>query len=94
VEAFHFNRYPILEEILFLSNKLRREIPYTLLCVLAIRGAAEIQMRIQESVPTLFAGPYCIILEKLDFIPALGTFRLKDCAWFPIATILSWTFHD
>src|SRR5208337_4689085 len=61
--------------------------------VLAPFGATQLDLGIIEQMAAPGAAPPGIVLEKLDFGPAFGTFRYKDVAGFPEAGILAGALH-
>jgi hypothetical protein len=60
---------------------------------LAIRGAAEIHLRIQKTVAAVAAFAGGIIFEKFNRFGAFGAIGFKDGAWHPVLCILTRTFH-
>ena len=91
--AFHFNCHPILEQVLFLGQKLRRQIADTLLRILAVGGTAKIHLRIDETVSAIAALARRIVFEKLHCVITLGALDFKNCTRLPVLRVLSGTFH-
>jgi hypothetical protein len=91
---FHFNSDPVFEQIFFSCQKFGRQGTDALLCKFAIGCTPEIHFRIDESVAAVMAFPGGIIFEEFNGMAALGTGFLKNRPGFPIATVLTRTFHN
>jgi hypothetical protein len=63
--AFHLDGHPVLEQVFLLQQELFGQGADALLGVLAIRRAAEIQVRVHEPVLALRAFAGRVVLEKL-----------------------------
>jgi hypothetical protein len=91
--ALHLDGHPIFKQPLFLSNKFRRKVAYTLLGILTIRGATKIHTGVQKAVTAFLTSTGGVILKKFHINSALGAFGLKDGPRLPITAILSRAFH-
>jgi hypothetical protein len=93
-KAFHLDGHPVLEKVLLLGKQFRGKRADALVGVFAVGGAAEIQFRVQELMSAFSAPAGGVVLEKFHLGVALGTPGFKNRILFPIATVLSGTFHD
>jgi hypothetical protein len=76
--TLHLDGYPILKEVLALSQHLDRQIADALLRELTVGGAPEIRLGVDDLKPAPFACTGGLILKELHFLAALGTSHLKD----------------
>jgi hypothetical protein len=91
--AFHFDSYPVFQEIPPLGEQLRRKLSQALLGVLAIGCATEIHPRVDHLVSAMVTPAGGFVLEKLNRTSAFGAGGVEDGPRFPIAHVLSRALH-
>jgi hypothetical protein len=86
--AFHF-----VDKLVSQDTQLRHRNAHALLGIPAPLGATEINLRVDDKLPTRSALELRLVLKKLDAAAALGALDFEDVLRLPKSLILSRAFN-